>query len=136
MATREPPREPALSGGAAGGIVFAACVLTLVGVFQVIAGLTAIFDDEFFVVTRDYTFDLDTTAWGWLHLLIGLLLVVTGFGLFGRRTWAVALAIALALLSAVANFFFIPYFPVWSVIVIALNIWVIWSLTRAGAIRT
>ena len=65
-------REPALSGGAAGGIVFAACVLTLVGVFQVIAGLTAIFDDEFFVVTRDYTFDLDTTAWGWLHLLIGL----------------------------------------------------------------
>jgi hypothetical protein len=64
MATRQPPQDPQLSGLAAGGIAFAACVLTLVGVFQVVAGLTAIFDDEFFVIGRDYTFDLDTTAWG------------------------------------------------------------------------
>jgi uncharacterized membrane protein len=135
MATQQPPREPALSGWAAGGIAFAACVLILVGAFQVIAGLTAIIDDEFFVVTRNYTFDLDTTAWGWLHLLIGLLLVITGFGLLGRRTWAVVVAIAMALLSALVNFFFIPYYPVWSVVVIALDVWVIWALTRPGAIR-
>jgi uncharacterized membrane protein len=98
--------------------------------------LVAIFDDDFYVVTRNYTFDLDTTAWGWLHLLIGILLVVVACGLFARSTWAGVTAIFLAALSAVANFFFIPYYPAWSILMIALNIWVIWSLTRPGAIRT
>jgi hypothetical protein len=125
-----------VSGWATGGITFAACVLILIGFFQVVAGFTAIIDDEFFVVTRNYTFDLDTSAWGWIHLLLGLLLVFTGFGLFGRQTWAGVTAIFLAMLSALANFFFIPYYPAWSILIIALNIWVIWSLTRPGAIQT
>ena len=77
-----------VSGWAVGGIVFAASILTLIGVFQVITGLVAIFNDEFFVVTANYTFDLDMTAWGWLHLIIGALMIVVGMGLFGRRTWA------------------------------------------------
>jgi hypothetical protein len=117
-------------------MVFAATVLMLVGIFQVIAGLVAIFDDDFYVVTRNYTFDLDVTAWGWLHLIIGLLLVLVAFGLFNRSPWAGVTAIMLAGLSAVANFFFIPYYPFWAILVIALDIWVIWSLTRPGAIRT
>jgi uncharacterized membrane protein len=125
-----------VSGWAVGGVVFAATVLMLIGVFQVIAGLVAIFDDDFYVVTRNYTFDLDTTAWGWVHLLIGILLVAVGFALFARSTWAGVAAIFLASLSAVANFFFIPYYPFWAIVVIALDIWVIWSLTRPGVIRT
>ena len=136
MATQQPPQEPPVSGWALGGITFAACVLTLIGAFQVIAGLAAIFEDEFYVVARNYAFDLDTTAWGWIHLLLGVLLVVTGFGLFGRQAWAGVTAIVLAMLSALANFFFIPYFPFWAILVIALDIWVIWSLTRPSAIRT
>lgn len=123
-----------VSGWATGGIVFAACVLTIIGVFQVIAGLTAIIDDEFFVVTQNYTFDLDVSAWGWVHLILGVLLVATGLGLFGRRAWAGVTAIMLATLSAVVNFFFIPYYPVWAIVVIALDVWVIWALTRPGAI--
>jgi hypothetical protein len=125
-----------VSGWAVGGIVFAGTVLMLIGIFQALAGLVAIFDDDFYVVTRNYTFDLDTTAWGWIHLLIGILLVVVAWGLFARSTWAGVTAIFLAALSAVANFFFIPYYPFWSILIIALNIWVIWSLTRPGAIRT
>jgi hypothetical protein len=136
VATQQPPREQEVSGWATGGITFAACVLILIGFFQVVAGFTAIIDDEFFVITRNYTFDLDTSAWGWIHLLLGLLLVFTGFGLFGRQTWAGVTAIFLAMLSALANFFFIPYYPAWSILIIALNIWVIWSLTRPGAIQT
>ena len=101
-----------------------------------IAGLVAIFDDNFYVVTRNYTFDLDTTAWGWIHLLLGILLVVTGFGLFNRSPWAGVTAIFLAGLSAVANFFFIPYYPFWAILVIALDVWVIWSLTRPGVMET
>ena len=136
MPTQQPGRHESVSGWAVGGITFAACVLTLIGVFQIVAGLTAIFDDEFYVVTRNYTFDLDTTAWGWIHLLLGLALMGTGYGLFDRQTWAGVTGIVLAMLSTVANFFFIPYYPLWAILVIVLNVWVIWSLTRPGAIRT
>jgi hypothetical protein len=128
--------RPEPSGWALSGVVFAAAVLTMVGLFQVIAGLVAIFDDEFFVVARNYTFDLDTTAWGWIHLLLGILLVATGLGLFSRQTWAGVTAIFLAMLTGIENFFFIPYYPFWSILVIALSVWVIWALTRPGAIET
>jgi hypothetical protein len=65
-----------------------------------------------------------------------VLLLATGFGLFARRAWAGVTAIFLAMLSALANFFFIPYYPFWALLVIALDVWVIWSLTRPAAIRT
>jgi hypothetical protein len=129
------PTGPPVSGWAVGGIAFAATVLTIIGVFQIIAGLTAIFDDDFYVVAQNYTFDLDTSAWGWIHLLLGILLVATGWGLFSRSAWAGVTAIMLASLSAILNFFFIPYYPFWSILVIALDIWVIWALTRPGAME-
>jgi hypothetical protein len=122
-----------LSGWAVGGITFAATMMFMIGAFQVIAGLVAIFDDGFYVVTQNYTFDLDTTAWGWIHLLLGILLLLAGYGLVTGATWAAALAIVLAVLTAIENFFFIPYYPFWSLLVIALCVWVIWALTRAGA---
>ena len=139
MSTEPPyssPTDPEVSGWAVGGTVFAATVLMLVGVFQAIAGLVAIFDDDFYLVTRNYTFDLDVTAWGWIHLLIGILLVIVAYGLFARAAWAGVAAIMLAALSAVANFFFIPYYPFWSILVIALDVWVIWALSTPGVIKT
>jgi hypothetical protein len=140
MATEQPydaagPRDE-VSGWATGGIIFAATMLTIIGVFQTIAGFVAIVDDEFYVVAQNYTFDIDTSAWGWIHLLIGIGLLATAWGLFNRSVWAGVTAIMLATLSAVANFFFIPYYPFWSIVVIALDVWVIWALTRPGAIRT
>jgi hypothetical protein len=110
--------------------------MCLVGVFQAIVGLAAIIDDEFFVVTRNYTFDLDTSAWGWIHLLLGICVAGSGFYLFAGRAAAAIFAIFLASLSAVANFFFIPYYPFWSILVIAIDVWVIWSLTRPGVVQT
>ncbi len=124
-----------LSGWAVGGITFAAVILVTVGIFQLIAGLVAIFDDDFYVVAENYTFNVDTTGWGWIHLLLGVLFVLAGYGLFTGATWAAVTAIVLAVLSAIANFFFIPYYPFWSLLIIALNIWVIWSLTRPGAVE-
>jgi uncharacterized membrane protein len=129
-------REPEISGWAVGGITFAGCMLLVIGSFQAIAGLVGIFNDEFYVVARNYTFDLDATAWGWLHLLLGAMLVATGLGLFARRTWAAATAIFLVMLSAIANFFFIPYYPLWAIVVIALDVWVIWALTRPEAMES
>jgi hypothetical protein len=125
-----------VSGWAVGAIVFAGSMLTLAGVFQVLAGIVAIANDEFFVTTRNYTFDLDVTTWGWIHLILGALLLMMGLGLFARQTWAGVGAIFAAMLSAVANFFFIPYYPIWSLVVIGLDVWVIWALTRPGATRT
>ena len=133
MSTRR--QEEDVSGWALGAIAFAATIMTMSGVFQVITGLAAVLNDEFFVATRNYTFDLDVSAWGWIHLLIGLLILGTGVGLFARQTWAGVTAIMLAMLSALANFFFIPYYPFWSLLLIGLDIWVIWALTRPGAIR-
>jgi hypothetical protein len=139
MSTRQQePRsaEPELSGWAAGGITFAATMAILIGTFQILEGLVAVINDDFFVVTRNYTFDLDVSAWGWIHLIVGIVMIVAGFGLFVRSTWAGVLAIVVAMLSAVSNFFFIPYYPIWALVVIGLNVWIIWALTRPGAIKT
>jgi hypothetical protein len=138
MSTRqyEPQRADEVSGWALSAIAFAAAVMTLIGSFQALSGLVALLNDEFYVVARNYTFDLDVTAWGWIHLIVGLAVLATGIGLFTRRTWAGVSAIMLCMLSALSNFFFIPYYPIWSVLLIALNVWVIWGLTRPGAIKT
>jgi hypothetical protein len=126
---------PLVSGWAFGGITFAGTMMLLIGIFHAVAGLAAIIEDEFFVLTANYVFDLDVTAWGWIHLILGVIVAIAGWSLFARRTWAAVVAIALAMLSAIANFFFIPYYPFWSLLMIALAVWVIWSLTRPGAIR-
>jgi hypothetical protein len=138
MSTQTQPTQdpPEVSGWAVGGIAFAGTMMVLIGVFQALAGLVAIFNDDFYVVAQNYTFDLDVSAWGWIHLLVGLGILAVGFGLFARKAWAGVAAIMLCMLSALVNFFFIPYYPIWSLLVIGLNVWVIWSVTRAGAIDT
>jgi hypothetical protein len=128
-------RETSVSGWAVGGVTFAATIMVRIGIFEAIAGLAAIFDDNFYVVTQNYAFDLDVTAYGWLHLIVGILVAWAGFSLFSRKTWAGVVAITLAVVSAVTNFFFIPYYPFWSILMIALAVWVIWSLTRPGVVR-
>jgi hypothetical protein len=128
--------EQDVSGWAYGGIAFAATMAILIGTFQIMEGLVAIINDEFFVVARNYTFDLDVTAWGWIHLIVGIVMLVAGFGLFARSAWAGVFAIVVAALSTVSQFFFIPYYPIWALLLIAINLWIIWSLTRPGAIRT
>jgi hypothetical protein len=122
------------SGWVIGGVTFASTIMILIGIFQAFAGLEAIIDDDFYVVTQNYAFDLDTTAYGWIHLILGIVIVCAGFALWARKTWAAIVAIFLAMLSAIANFFFIPYYPFWSILMIALAIWVIWAITRPGGV--
>lgn len=117
-----------------GAVIFAASMMVLIGAFQIIAGLVAIIDDEYYVVTANYTFDLDVTGWGWIHLIIGIIVFCAGVALFSRAPWAGYVAIAIAILSAVANFFFIPYYPFWALVIIAIDVFVIWGLTRPGVL--
>jgi hypothetical protein len=134
--TEEPGYRPSSgdrpSGWAIGFVVFAAVMMVLVGTFQVIAGIAAIFEDEFFVVGPNYVYDVDVTAWGWIHLILGLALVLAGFGALKGAIWARVVGITLASLSAISNFFFIPYYPVWSIVIIAADVLVIWALSVYG----
>src|SRR5215218_10509160 len=120
------------SGAAVGFIMFAAIMMIMVGVFQALQGLVGIFENEFYVATRNYLFQFDATTWGWTHLLVGLLVAFAGWGLLSGRTWARVAAITLAVLSAIANFAFIPYYPFWSLLIITLDIFVIWAVAAHG----
>jgi hypothetical protein len=124
--------EPGVSGWAYGFAAFAGAVMLLVGIFQGLAGIAAIFENEFFVAGPNYLYEVDVTAWGWIHLIIGVILVFTGIGIYTGAVWARSIGVFLAILSAVANFFFIPYYPVWAVLIIALNIAIIWALVVYG----
>ena len=120
------------SGWAVGFILFAAIMMIMAGIFQALAGLIAIFQNEFYVATRNYLFKFDATTWGWIHLIVGVIVVLAGWGLLSGRTWARVVGITLAVLSAITNFLFIPYYPFWALTIIALDIFVIWALAAHG----
>jgi hypothetical protein len=117
---------------AVGFILFAAIMMIMVGVFQALQGLIAIFENEFYVATRNYLFQFDATSWGWIHLVLGLVMAFAGWGLMSGRTWARVVGITLALLSAIANFLFIPYYPFWALLIITLDVFVIWAIAAHG----
>jgi hypothetical protein len=117
---------------AAGAILFAGIMMIVVGMWEVLEGLNAIFEDEFYVATRRYLFQFDVTAWGWIHVILGLVVAYAGYGLLTGRTWARVVAITLAALSAIANFLFIPYYPVWSLLIISVDVFVIWAVAVHG----
>lgn len=125
----EPP-----SVWATGFIVFAAVMMMMMmsGAFQALAGIVALFEDEFYVTTPNYLLQFDATTRGWIHLLLGLLVVIASFAVLGGRIWGRVIGVILAALSALANFAFIPDYPVWSLVVITLDVFVIWALTAHG----
>ena len=120
------------SGWAVGFTVFAAVMMLMVGVWQALAGLIAIFENEFYVTTRNYVFQLDATTWGWIHLVVGLIVAFAGWGLLSGQTWARVVGITVAAISATTNFLFIPYYPFWAILIITLDVIVIWALASHG----
>ena len=110
------------------GAVFAGVLLMISGIMNVFQGITAIATDDVYRQIGNYTFKFSTTSWGWIHLVLGAALFVVGLGLFSQSAWAGVGALVVAMLSAVANFFFIPYYPIWALVLIALDVWVIWAL--------
>ena len=129
---RSAGRAREASGWAVGFILFAGLMMIMAGIFQAFAGLVALFENEFYVATRNYLFQFDATTWGWIHLLLGLLVAFAGYGLLSGRTWARVVAITLAVLSAIANFLWLPYYPFWALLIIAVDIFVIWAVVAHG----
>lgn len=120
------------SGAAVGWTVFAGTMLVIVGVFDVIQGIVALANDEFFVLTEEYVFQFDVTTWGWIHVIGGVILVVSGIGLFSGNVAARTVGVFVASLAVIWNFAWLPYYPVWSIIAIAIAVTVIWALTAHG----
>lgn len=124
---------PEQSRRSMGGVVFASTLLMLAGAFQIIVGLTAIFNSDFYAVSEGaLAVNVGYAAWGWVHFGLGVAAVAAGFGLLSGRTWARALGIALAVASAIVSLAFIPAYPVWAVLVIALDVAVIYAIAVHG----
>lgn len=126
MTTRE------YSPAAVGWTWFAAIMMWLIGSFHAIAGLVAIVDDEFYVVTPEYIFQFDTTTWGWIHLIVGVIVFLAGVFLLTGQVWARTIGVIIAVISIVANFAWLPWYPIWSIVIITIGVFVIWALTVHG----
>jgi len=120
------------SGAAIGWTVFASVMMFLLGVWWVIAGLAGIFKDDIFVTTHKYVFKFNFQTWGWIHLLLGIVVFAAGYGLYRGDVWARTVGVILAGLSALIAFAWLPVYPVWGFIFIAISVFVIWALTMHG----
>ena len=118
--------------GWVGWIGFASFMMILGGIFEAFVGITAIVKDSFFVVTENYLVTFDVTTWGWLHLALGILIVAAGFAVLRGKVWARTVGVLLVLASAIANLAFLPYYPLWSLIVIFIDLLIAYALIVHG----
>ena len=120
------------SGWAVGWTVFAATMMLIQGVWWVMAGLVALFNDDFFVVTPEYVFQFDVTTWGWIHLVVGVLILAAGVALYSGAVWARTVGVIMAVIAMVAAFAWLPWYPLWAVLLIVISVGVVWALTAHG----
>lgn len=118
--------------GWTGWIGFAGVMMIIGGFLNAFYGLVAVVNDEWVVWTNRSAMYLDMTQWGWVHIILGLVIVLAGFGLFTGNVLARTLGVVIAAISLVANFFFIPAYPIWAITVIVIDLLVIWALTVHG----
>jgi hypothetical protein len=134
MSTTRPTRlEPeTYSEGAVAVTVAAGILMVLIGIMHAIQGLVALVNDEFYVLGSEYTFEFDLTTWGWIHLIGGTVIVLAGIALFQGSVWARTVAVVMASVSILLNFTWLPYYPLWSLVVIGFDLFVIWAVTVHG----
>jgi hypothetical protein len=128
--------QPSDDAGSAwtGWIAFAGTIMLMLGVFHAIQGLVAIFKDQYYLVgSSGLVVNVDYTTWGWVHLIGGIVVAIAGVCVFMGQIWARTVGVIVALVSAVVNIGFLAAYPVWSLMMIALDVVVIWALTVHGA---
>jgi hypothetical protein len=120
--------------GAATGLTLAAAVLMMIsGIWNFLEGLAAVIKGSFFIVLPNYAYNISITGWGWFHLILGVVVAAAGAALLTGHMWARVAALILVSVSAIVNFLYIPYQPVWSVVLIAIDAAVIWALLARRA---
>jgi vacuolar-type H+-ATPase subunit I/STV1 len=113
--------------------VFASFMMGIAGLFQIIMGFAALFKDTVFVVNSDKLVAMNFDQWGWTHIILGAIVFLAAFSLAAGRTWGRVVGILLAILSAMANFVFLQAYPLWSLLIIAVDILVIYSIIMHGS---
>ena len=122
----------ASSPWAQGASIFAGSMMVMVGVLQFFEGLIALVNgNDFLVNTPRYVFQFDATTWGWTHLVLGILVAAAGAFIFTGNPVARGVGIVLVGLSAVANFLWVPYYPIWALVILAVDVFVIWGLASS-----
>lgn len=120
------------TGDNAGAVAFAGVLLIMVGLFHAIQGLVALLSDDVYLRGENYVFHFSFTTWGWIHLLLGLLTAGAGAGLFFGKTWARTVAVIAAAVSMIGSFAWLPHYPIWGVMLIALDVFVMWAAIVHG----
>lgn len=121
-----------VSEWAIGWTVFAAIWMWILGFFHALAGFVGIVEDEILVLGPEYLYQLDVSTWGWIHLILGIVVLLAAFAIFNGSVWARTVGVIVAVVSIVSNFAWLPYHPVWSVLMITAGVFVIWALTVHG----
>lgn len=124
------PSEPTQHRGLASGLaLFGGVILILGGAFQAAQGLSAIREDNLYGAVDDFVYQTDLSVWGWVHVVIGVLGILIGAAIIAKKRWAYGFGILIASMSAFANFLSLPNYPVWAIVIIALDIAVLWALS-------
>ena len=124
--------EQPRSGWAVGWIFFAGILMIMLGGWWMFAGLVGIIDDKFYVKGAKYVMQFDTTTWGWIHLIMGLIVLLAGLALFSGAVWARTVGVILAVISGLVAFAWLPWYPFWAIIFIVASVAIIWALTAHG----
>ncbi|MEV0431670.1 hypothetical protein [Nocardia sp. NPDC050413] len=128
MTTNPYEPHPVRQGMAAGITMLAAILLLVAGIVAIVRGIAGVVDDDVLFIPVEYVYDLDSTTWGWIHIVLGVLTVAVAIGLMLTATWARVVALTLTALSIIANFLSLPYYPAWSALVILIDIVIIWAI--------
>ena len=124
-----PPTDRDRSVGWVVGLsLFAGVMMIITGVVNAMEGVVALARNEVYAITPRYIFTFDLTTWGWIQIILGIIVLAAGVGVITGQLWGRVVGITIAALSMLANFAFIPYYPVWSLLIVALNVFVIWAL--------
>jgi hypothetical protein len=116
------------SGAVVGWTVFAAVMLMISGIANILEGIAQLVRGSYFVTLPNYAYDISVHSWGWFHLIAGIVVFIAGAALLADKTWARAVGVAFAAFSLFMNLVYLPYFPVWSIVIIAIDAFVIWAL--------
>lgn len=118
---------------AVGWAAFSGIVMFMLGFWWLIAGFAALFEDgSLFVTTPDWAFKMTAPTWGFIHILLGVLLLAAGISIFKGAEWARLVGVFVAMIGGIVAFAWLPYFPIWAIVHIAMSVAVVWALTVHG----
>ncbi len=125
--------NPSDVSGWVGWVYFGGLMMILAGMLQSIEGLVALFKDDLYLVGEKNVWILNVTTWGWVHLIAGVIILMGGLAVLSGKMWGRVVGIILGLFAAVANFAFIPVYPIWSIVMVTISVLVIYALVAHGA---